>query len=52
MFYNYNSNLVSNPVIYMMALAFADNTFVNDFTYPEQIYKLVVPSKVDCIYLQ
>jgi hypothetical protein len=27
----------------MMALAFADNVFENNFTCPEQIYSLVVP---------
>jgi Protein of unknown function (DUF3435) len=38
--------------MYMMALAFADNAFENDFTCPEDIYKLVVPPESDRIRLQ
>ena len=52
MFYDYDGNLVCNPVMYMMALAFADNAFANDFTHPEQIYELVVPPEADRIRLQ
>jgi len=36
----------------MLALAFADSTFQNDFTSPEDIYKLVVLPKTDHICLQ
>ena len=43
MFYDNDINLVCNPVIYIMALDFADNAFANDFTCLEQIYKLIVP---------
>jgi len=52
MFYDNDSNLVWNPVIYIMALDFADNAFANDFTCLEQIYKLIIPPKVDRIRLQ
>jgi hypothetical protein len=38
--------------MYMLALAFADNAFENDFTGPEDIYKLIVLPKTDCICLQ
>ncbi len=38
--------------MYMLALAFADNAFQNDFTGPEDIYKLVVPPETDRIHLQ
>jgi hypothetical protein len=41
-FYNNKSNLVYNLVMYIIALAFANNTFENDFTCPKDIYKLVV----------
>jgi hypothetical protein len=51
-FYNNNSNLIYNLVMYIIALAFANNTFKNNFTYLEEIYKLVVPPKSDCIRLQ
>ena len=52
MFYDNDGNLVCNPVMYMMALAFADNAFANNFTRPEQIYELVVPHESDRIRLQ
>ena len=52
MFYNNDGNLVCNPVMYIMALAFTDNAFANDFTRPEQIYELVVPPEADRIRLQ
>lgn len=51
-FYDNESNLVCNPVMYMMALTFADNAFENDFTCPEDIYKLVVLPESDRIRLQ
>jgi hypothetical protein len=51
-FYNNKSNLVCNLVMYMIALAFANNTFKNDFTCLEDIYKLVVPLESDRIRLQ
>jgi hypothetical protein len=35
----------------MLALAFANNTFKNDFTSLKNIYKLIVLLKTDCIYL-
>jgi hypothetical protein len=38
--------------MYMMALAFADNAFLNDFTWLEQIYNLVVPPERDRIRLR
>ena len=52
MFYDNDGNLICNPVMYMMALAFADNAFANDFTCPEQIYELVVSPEADRIPLQ
>jgi len=48
MFYDNDGNLVCNPVMYMMALAFADNAFHS----PQQIYELVVPHESDRIRLQ
>jgi hypothetical protein len=36
----------------MLALAFANNAFENDFTSLEDIYKLIVPPKTDHIRLQ
>jgi len=51
MFYNNNSNLICNLVMYIIALAFANNTFKNNFTCLEEIYKLVVPPKLDYIRL-
>jgi hypothetical protein len=38
--------------MYMLALAFADNAFENDFTGPEDFYKLIVPPETDCIRLR
>jgi hypothetical protein len=38
--------------MYMLALAFADNAFENDFTSPKDIYKLIVPPETDYIRLQ
>jgi len=35
----------------MLALAFTNNTFENDFTSPKDIYKLVVPLKTNRIRL-
>jgi hypothetical protein len=52
MFYNNNGNLMCNPIMYIMALAFADNAFQNNFTCPEEIYSLVVPPKSDRIRLR
>jgi len=52
MFYDNDGNLICNPVMYMMALAFADDAFENDFTCPEAIYKLVVPPNTDRIRLR
>jgi hypothetical protein len=51
-FYNNKSNLVCNLVMYMLALAFANNTFKNDFTSFKNIYKLIILSKTDyiCLY--
>ena len=51
MFYNNNSNLICNLVMYIIALAFANNDFKNNFTCLEEIYKLVVLPKLDCICL-
>jgi hypothetical protein len=52
MFYDNDGNLICNPVMYMMALAFADNAFENNFTCPEEIYRLVVPPESDRIRLR
>jgi hypothetical protein len=51
MFYNNNSNLIYNLVMYIIALAFANNAFKNNFTCLEEIYRLIVPPKLDYIYL-
>jgi len=51
-FYDNDGNLVCNPIMYMMALAFADNAFENNFTRPEEIYSLVVPPESDRIRLR
>jgi hypothetical protein len=51
-FYDDDGNMVYNPIIYIMALALADNIFENDFTGPEQIYSLVVLPESDRIRLQ
>jgi hypothetical protein len=37
--------------MYILALAFTDNAFKNDFTNPKDIYKLIVLPKTDYIYL-
>ena len=52
MFYNNDGNLICNPVMYIIALAFADNAFENNFNCPEEIYRLVVPPESDRIRLQ
>jgi len=41
-----------NLVMYIKALAFANNAFKNNFTYLEAIYKLVALPKLDYIRLQ
>jgi hypothetical protein len=51
MFYDNDGNLICNPVMYIMALAFANNAFKNNFTCLEEIYRLVVPPKLDRIRL-
>jgi hypothetical protein len=45
-------SLVCCPVLFMMALALADNAFENGFTSLAQIYKLVVPGSTDRIRLK
>jgi hypothetical protein len=52
MFYNNDGNLVCNPIMYIIALAFANNAFANNFTCLEQIYELVVSPKADRIRLE
>ncbi|KAK3934110.1 hypothetical protein QBC46DRAFT_429032 [Diplogelasinospora grovesii] len=39
--------LIYDPLIPIMALAFADQAFQNEFVGPEDIYKLVVPANSD-----
>jgi hypothetical protein len=51
MFYNNDSNLICNLVIYIIALAFVNNAFKNNFTYLKEIYKLVVLLKLNRICL-
>jgi hypothetical protein len=51
MFYNNKSNIVCNLVMYILALALANNAFENDFTSLEDIYKLVVLFKINYICL-
>lgn len=43
--------LIYDPLIPIMALAFADNAFVNEPNDPEDIYKLVVPANSDRLRL-
>jgi hypothetical protein len=52
MFYNNSANLTCNTVMYIIALALADNAFENDFTYLEAVYGLIVPPELDRISLQ
>ena len=52
MFYDNDGTLMCNPIMYMMALAFADNAFQNNFTCLEEIYSLVVPPELDRIRLR
>ncbi|KAK3939621.1 hypothetical protein QBC46DRAFT_342346 [Diplogelasinospora grovesii] len=44
--------LIYDPLIPIMALAFVDHAFQNEFVGPEDIYKLVVPANSDrlCIH--
>ncbi|KFA51967.1 hypothetical protein S40293_11405 [Stachybotrys chartarum IBT 40293] len=35
--------LLHDPVLHMLALAFADGAFLNEFSSPEQIYEIEVP---------
>jgi len=44
--------LLYDPLIPIMALAFADNAFANDFNGPEHIYDLVVPANSDRLRLR
>ncbi|KAH7305347.1 hypothetical protein B0I35DRAFT_362314, partial [Stachybotrys elegans] len=41
--------LLHDPVLYMLALAFADGAFLNEFSSPEQIYEIEVLSHVDWV---
>ncbi|CRK47268.1 hypothetical protein BN1723_007445, partial [Verticillium longisporum] len=43
--------LLHDPVLYTLALAFADDAFLNGFSGPEQIYDLVVPPRSDRLRL-
>jgi hypothetical protein len=52
MFYDSDGNLICNPVMYMMALAFADDAFKNNFNCPEAISGPVVPPESDRIRLR
>ncbi|KAH7363524.1 hypothetical protein B0T11DRAFT_353822, partial [Plectosphaerella cucumerina] len=40
-----------DPVLHTLALAFADDAFLNDFSGPGQIYDLVVPAQSDRLRL-
>ena len=44
--------LIYDPLIPLMALAFADNAFANEFKDPEDIYALVVPTNSDRLRLR
>jgi hypothetical protein len=44
MFYNNDGNLICNLVMYIMALAFANNAFKNNFTCLKEIYITVSES--------
>ncbi|KXX73588.1 hypothetical protein MMYC01_210372, partial [Madurella mycetomatis] len=44
--------LIYDPIIPIIALAFADDAFINEFRDPEDIYKLVVPVNSDRLRLQ
>ncbi|KAH6708579.1 hypothetical protein EV126DRAFT_331542 [Verticillium dahliae] len=43
--------LLHDPVLHTLALAFADDAFLNGFSGPEQIYDLVVPPRSDRLRL-
>ena len=45
-------NLSCSVVLFMLALAFADNAFKNKFQGPQDIYNLVVPPHEDRIRLR
>lgn len=45
-------DLSCSVVLYMLALAFADNAFRNKFTSPQDLYDLVVPPEQDRIRLR
>ncbi len=44
--------LIYDPLIPIIGLAFADETFINEFKDPEKIYELVVPQNSDRLRLQ
>lgn len=39
------ANLLICIILLLISLAFADNTFKSELSEPEQIYKLVIPSR-------
>ncbi|KAI1382535.1 uncharacterized protein F4822DRAFT_439310 [Hypoxylon trugodes] len=43
--------LLHDPVLYMESLALADNAFESKFVSPEELYRLVVPSKNSSILI-
>jgi hypothetical protein len=45
-------SLVFCPVIYLLALAFADDAFEANFTTPGEIYNLVIPNGSDRLRLR
>ena len=47
-----NDILLYDPLIPIIALAFANNAFANEFNNPEDIYTLVVPTNSDRLQLR
>ncbi|PMD51335.1 uncharacterized protein K444DRAFT_545435, partial [Hyaloscypha bicolor E] len=45
-------NLIYYPVLFIIALALANNAFKNKFTSLKQIYNLVIPSTTNRIRLK
>ncbi|KAI5459500.1 hypothetical protein BGZ63DRAFT_448187 [Mariannaea sp. PMI_226] len=39
--------LLHDPILHMLSLVFADGAFLNDFSSPERIYEMVVPTHMD-----
>lgn len=45
-------SLVFCPIIYLLALAFADDAFEANLTTPDEIYNFVIPNESDRLRLR